>query len=167
VKLNLGCGQTKREGYINIDIDRKAGPELLSSVVDMPFFDECSIDEIVCIHLIEHLSLKECDDAFQEWFRILKHGAQITIECPDFEELCRQFVNADKVDRWYSYQGTWHSLIKHFFGNQRTVGQFHKSGYTKERLEDLLTMFGFRRIIFLEEMEYKYSPSIRVQAYKP
>lgn len=166
MKLNIGCGQAKKKGYINIDIDRKSGAELIYSVVDMPFFDDCSVDEILCIHLIEHLSLKEAEDAFQEWFRILKHGAKITIESPDFEALCKEFLAADKVNRWYSYKGTWHSLIKHFYGNQRSSGQYHKSGYTKERLEDLLTMYGFKQIKFLEKAEYKFSPCIRVEARK-
>lgn len=166
MKLNLGCGQTKKRGYINIDIDKKSGADIVSSVVDMPFFDECSVEEILSIHLIEHLSIKEVEDAFQEWFRILQHGGKITIESPDFEVLCKEFLAADKVNRWYSYKGTWHSLIKHFFGNQRSIGQFHKSGYTKERLEDLLTMYGFRQIKFLENVEYKFSPCIRVEACK-
>lgn len=165
MKLNLGCGQKKKRGYTNIDIERKAG-DLVHSVVRLPFFDDCSVDEILCIHLIEHLSFKEAEDAFQEWFRILKHGAKITIESPDFEVLCREFLYTDKVSRWYSYKRTWHPLIKHFYGNQRSIGQFHKSGYTKERLEDLLTMYGFRQIKFLKDAEYKFSPCIRVEARK-
>lgn len=167
MKLNLGCGQVKRKGYINIDIDKKSGADIISSVVNMPFFDDLSVDELLCIHLIEHLSIKESEEALQEWFRILKHGGKIIIECPDFEALCKEFLDTDKVNRWYSYKTTWHSLIKHFYGNQRSLGQFHKSGYTKDRLKDLLTVYGFRQIKFLENIEYKFSPCIRVEAYKP
>lgn len=167
MKLNLGCGQTKKSGYINIDIDKKSGADIISSVVDMPFFDDSSVEEILSIHLIEHLSIKECEEALQEWFRILKPGGKIIIECPDFEALCKEFLVADTVNRWYSYKGTWHPLIKHFYGNQRSPGQFHRSGYTKERIKDLLTMYGFREVKFLDEFEYQFCPSIRVEAYKP
>ena len=132
----------------------------------MPFFDDCSIDEILCNHLIEHLSFQECDVALLEWYRVLKVGGTITIESPDFEALCKEFLAADNVNRWYSYKGSWHSLIKHFYGNQRSPGQFHRSGYTKERITDLLTIAGFRDISFLEEVEYKYSPCFRVVADK-
>jgi len=166
MKLNLGCGQTKKDGYINVDIEKKTGAEITSSVVSMPFFDDCSIEEILCNHLLEHLSIQECDQALQEWFRILKFGGAITIETPDFEALCKEFLAADDVNRWYSYKGTWHPLIKHFYGNQRSPGQFHRSAYTKKRLTDLLTMAGFRDIASIEEVEYKYSPCFRVKAHK-
>jgi predicted SAM-dependent methyltransferase len=166
VKLNLGCGQVKKKGYLNVDINRKSAADIVSSVVKMPFFDDCSVEEILCNHLLEHLSIAESEEALQEWFRILKHGGKIIIESPDLQALCKEFLNADKVNRWYSYKGTWHPLIKHFYGNQRTPGQFHKSGYTQERIKDLLTMTGFRQITFLEQTEYKYSPCFRVKAHK-
>lgn len=165
--MNLGCGHNRREGYINIDISRKTGADIVASVVDMPFFDECSVEEILAIQLIEHLSVKECDKALEEWFRILKHDGKIIIECPDFEALCKEFLESDKVNRWYSYKGTWHPLIKHFYGSQRGEAQFHKNGFTKERIQDLLTMHGFTQIKFIEDFEYKYCPCIRVEARKP
>jgi predicted SAM-dependent methyltransferase len=165
-RLNLGCGIKHEKGYINIDLDRRSGAEIVASVVSLPFFSDGSVDAIVAYHLIEHLSRAEFDQAIAEWYRILKHKGTIVLECPDFEELCKEFLRTDKVNRWYSYQETWHPLIAHFYGKQTSNLQLHKNGFTKDRLEDLLGKNGYVQIKFLKP-EYKYCPSIRVKAVKP
>lgn len=131
----------------------------------LPFLGDCSVDKIVAYHLIEHLSRVEFDQAIIEWYRVLKHRGTIVLECPDFEGLCREFLAADKVGRWYSYRGTWHSLMAHFYGKQTSELQLHKNGFTKDRLKDLLEKNGFSRVKFIKP-EYKYCPSIRVKAVK-
>jgi len=166
MQLNLGCGIRRQEGYVNIDLDKGSKADIVTSVVELPFFDDCSIDEITAYHLIEHLSRSEFDKAILEWYRILKHTGKIVLECPDFEALCKEFLKADKVNRWYSYKETWNALITHFYGKQTSPLQVHKNGFTKERLRDLLAKCGFTEIMFVEP-EYKFCPCLRVEATKP
>ena len=166
LKLNLGCGVKTQEGYVNIDLDKGSKADIVSSVVELPFFNDCSIEEITAYHLIEHLSRSEFDRAILEWYRILESGGKITLECPDFEALCKEFLEADNVNRWYSYRGTWNSLIAHFYGKQTSPLQVHKNAFTKDRLSDLLAKSGFINITFVKP-EYEYCPCIRVEATKP
>ena len=165
-KINLGCGIKTEKDYINIDLDRGSKADIISSVVDLPFFADCTVKEIIAYHLIEHLSRQEFDQALLEWYRILEHGAKLVLECPDFYALCVEFIKANKVNRWYSYKETWHPLIAHFYGKQTSPLQLHKNGFTQERLKDILTKNGFIHIKFLTP-QYKYCPSIRVEAQKP
>lgn len=165
MKLNLGCGIKREEGYMNVDLDRSSGADIITNVSNLGFIGDSSVEEIKAYHLIEHLTEREFLDALLEWFRVLHPGGKIVLECPDLEELCREWLKASETERWYSYNGTWHSLIKHFYGNQRTPLQLHKNGFTKERLQDLLTMYGFVDIWFLEP-EYQYCPCIKVEALK-
>jgi len=166
LKLNLGCGVKRLEGYINVDLDLSVNPDIISSAVDLKIFNECSIEEIFASHLIEHLSYSEFDTAIHEWYRVLKHGGIIILECPDFEALCKEFLKVSEEEKWVSYRKTWNSLIKHFYGKQTTPYHFHKNGFTRNRLKSILASVGFRDVEFLEP-DYKYCPCIKVKAVKP
>ena len=56
MKLNLGCGREIKEGYINADMSRHDGVDVVwdLNVLPLPFKDN-SVDEILCSHILEHL----------------------------------------------------------------------------------------------------------------
>lgn len=83
IKLNLGCGLKKINGYINVDNRLPCGPDLAHNlnVFPYPFADNYAA-EIIMDHVLEHL-----DDplaVLQELFRISAPGAKIFINCPHF-----------------------------------------------------------------------------------
>lgn len=166
MRLNLGCGVKRLESYINVDIDPSVHPEILLSAIDLKIFNDCTVDEIFGSHLIDHLSYSEFDCAIREWHRVLKHGGYLVLECPDFEALCKEFLRVSEQEKWVSYQKTWHSLIKHFYGKQSTPYQYHKNGFTKDRLTSILMSVGFGDMEFLEP-DYKFCPCIKIKAVKP
>jgi hypothetical protein len=48
MKLNLGCGLDKRQGYINVDIRKDVNPDLVLNLEDIPYpFESNSIEEII------------------------------------------------------------------------------------------------------------------------
>jgi predicted SAM-dependent methyltransferase len=106
------------------------------------------VDEILCEHIIEHLTFEQFNRAIVEWHRVLKVGGCLIIECPDLLGLCKQFVKANEFGRFQSYRGFW-SLQSHFYGHQRgssdeeKLAQVHKSGYTMEHLKTVLDGVGF------------------------
>ena len=58
VKLHLGCGSRLFDGYLNVDGDYMAhDPNVLIHDITKPFLlpDNC-VDEILTVHVIEHLS---------------------------------------------------------------------------------------------------------------
>ena len=85
MKLNLGCGVDKREGFVNVDAAAACGPDM---VVDLdllpwPFEDDCA-EEIVLSHILEHLGA-ETDTylgILKELYRVATPGAKITIVIP-------------------------------------------------------------------------------------
>lgn len=56
IKINFGSGGNIKEGYINVDIHKHPGVNLLCdlNVQPLPFKDNC-VDEVLCSHVIEHL----------------------------------------------------------------------------------------------------------------
>jgi len=82
-KLNLGSGNFKKNGYINIDINKDLNPDIVYNLEIFPYpFKKNSFDIIEADHILEHLS-----DPFQvmkELHRILKKDGILIIRVPHF-----------------------------------------------------------------------------------
>ena len=85
LKLNLGCGQNKLEGYINVDNQSAATPDVDWDLEVMPWpFEDNSVDEVVLNHVLEHLG---ADPAvfigiFRQLYRVCRGGALVKIAVP-------------------------------------------------------------------------------------
>jgi hypothetical protein len=87
MKLNLGCGQNKRDGFVNIDKYPTFSPDLLWALERTPYpFEAGSVTEIAATHVLEHLGQQT--EVFlaiiKEWHRILVLGGTIEIKVPHF-----------------------------------------------------------------------------------
>lgn len=131
--LNLGCGTktSRADEVINIDWsiylrlkklplieafaklllaeDRAAKLEELGDNIvvhdlreGIPFEDE-SVDAVYHSHLLEHLDRDDVDEFMREVKRVLVPGGVHRISCPDFEKLCRDYL--DHVDRCRNNDG--------------------------------------------------------------
>lgn len=83
LKLNLGCGVNKIDGYLNVD--KYGSPDLKLDLEITPWeFKDDSIDEIMLNHVLEHLGARV--DVFfsilKEIYRICKNGSLIYINVP-------------------------------------------------------------------------------------
>jgi SAM-dependent methyltransferase len=83
MKLNLGCAQDIRDGYINIDVNPIDDRVTRGDVRDLPFIETNSVDEIIARDVIEHMPLVEAKNAILEWKRILKCGGKIYLQSID------------------------------------------------------------------------------------
>lgn len=85
MKLNLGCGQNHLDGYINVDNQARANPQVLADLEQFPWpFEDSSVDEVMLNHVLEHLGA-ELDvflQIFRELYRICKNGALVKIAVP-------------------------------------------------------------------------------------
>ena len=85
MKLNLGCGYSKLDGFLNVDIDPHCMPDVLVDLecIPWPFIDDC-VDEVSLIHVLEHLG--ETKDKYfsiiQELFRVSRDKGKIRIIVP-------------------------------------------------------------------------------------
>ena len=170
LKLNIGCGGDLREGYVNIDmhtkddIVKRYGAELNESlkihaydIFNLPYEDN-TVDEILCLGMMEHLSFVDEGLLFKEIKRILKSGGTYFFTVPNFEVACKQFLEAKDdfkdfyrigTDEHWFGQGNrntknrWGYLTCVFFGNQDGDGQFHRNAYTTEKIRSILKMLDF------------------------
>lgn len=84
VKLDLGCGANKREGFKGVDISADCGADVVFDLrtTPWPWADE-SVDEVHCSHFFEHLSGPERIPFMAELYRIMKPGAKALFITPD------------------------------------------------------------------------------------
>ncbi|HPA25376.1 MAG TPA: class I SAM-dependent methyltransferase [bacterium] len=75
IKLDLGCGKEKKDGFIGIDINPQSQADIIASALNLPF-KENSVDEIYSRHVGEHFSPIEIDIFFKEIYRVLKPGSK-------------------------------------------------------------------------------------------
>lgn len=91
LKINLACGQNKREGFYGIDLVKTDVADIAMDLEKYPWDIESeSVEEIFCSHYIEHTN--DLIKFMDECYRILKseitdndgvvHGGRITIIAP-------------------------------------------------------------------------------------
>lgn len=182
IKLNLGCGNTILQGYINVDANHVTGDDHVEEdVIDFMQYktDASSISEVRADHLCEHLPFDKEQDFFYQAYRVLEPGGRLEVFVPDLNEICRLFYMArDNKFQWYK-QGAnkhffgggydtgrkWSFLVASLFGNQDGEGQFHHNGYTEEKLHDIGCLGGFSGCIVTSYMREK-TPSLHATYVK-
>lgn len=84
MKLNLGCGYNKLDGYVNVDHDVLCKPDVVADLEERLPFDDNSVDEIILNHVLEHLgqTTKSYFAIWKELYRVLKGGGELKITVP-------------------------------------------------------------------------------------
>src|SRR3546814_18281578 len=85
LKLNIGCGFNKLDGYLNVDGFSDCAPDMLWDLESTPWpFDEDAVDEIYANHVLEHLG--QATGTFfaivREIYRVVRHGGEVQINVP-------------------------------------------------------------------------------------
>lgn len=82
-KLNLGCGEFKKKGYINLDFSPQVKPDIIHDLNKFPYpFKDNEFDLIESDHVLEHL--ENPFEVMKELYRICNMGGKIIIRVPHF-----------------------------------------------------------------------------------
>ena len=134
MRINLGSGSQKIEGFIGIDLCDEAD---LKHDLKKPLpFEDKSVEEIMAIHVIESFYKWEFLEVIKDWARVLK--GKLTIEFTDLDTCCKMYLSDNEEDKKYGKWG--------FYGDQDKVCDpivYHKYDYTIKELEDILKSVGF------------------------
>jgi len=179
IKYNIGGGPKRINGFKNIDgLDWDGATDIKWNITDIPydFAEDDSVDEIVSIECLEHISWRETLNVLKEWRRMLKPGGRITIQVPAIDKMCEMFVKgeicgcvlhkpkSEKDAR--GVPGCWNCKGKAkvnpmrwlmaFCGAQKHRFDNHLNIFTKQILESNLKEAGFEKInINYDKYEWK------------
>lgn len=137
-KLELGSGQRPTPGYTTNDINAFDGIDIVSKawLISPNEIPDDSLDEVIAIAFMEHLSYEEFYDTVVNVRRMLKPGGVFLFDVPDLEAWCRYFIDPPpEFDREY--------ILRTIYGWQRWDGDGHKSGWTAPMLETAVDEGGF------------------------
>lgn len=136
MRLNLGCGSSKLEDYVNVDIDPSLEPDKVFDFTQKFPYENESVDEVVCYHTIEHIRKIFHDNIYAEIYRVLIPNGRFILTFPEFWE-CAQ--------RWKeNYQGQrefWEATI---FGRQASPHDTHVSLMDRQLVSLQLINHGFK-----------------------
>jgi hypothetical protein len=85
MRLNLGCGSKRMDGWINVDkFETSATDQVFDlEVFPWPWPDDC-VDEVLLAHVLEHLGAQTAVylGVIKELYRVCRDGAKIQIIVP-------------------------------------------------------------------------------------
>lgn len=139
LRLHIG-GKHPKAGWKIVNIQPGPDVDFVSDCVDLGLFADASVDEIYASHVLEHLSYQnKLPQALAEFRRVLKPGGAAKISVPDFETLCRLFLEPGRTEQERFL------LMQMAFGGQSDEHDFHYVGLTFEFLSGYLSAAGFAR----------------------
>lgn len=145
LRLNLGCGDKHLPDYVNVDVvDERLAvkPDVVCDVRQLTAFKNDSADEILSVHVVEHLWRWEVVDVLKEWVRVLKPGATMILECPNLISACEEFLRNPRQASGPGPEGQRTMWV--FYGDPRWRDPLmvHRWGYTPESLADVMREAG-------------------------
>ncbi len=140
IKLHLGCGANKLEGWVNIDSVKSFEPDLVHDISrPLPYADQ-TVDEILAEDLLEHFDKYMRFVVFSDWVRALKIGGVITVQVPNFKKILFRYFKFG-YDNFVDFIFGENMLRSRFY-----IGHFgnHKWGYSEASLKDFVRLFGIK-----------------------
>lgn len=179
MKLNLGCGNDYREGYVNVDFSdvNSVGEPIkvdlvMNLIVDeFPFEGEQEAEEVIFRECLEHFNRHNGFFVLTKIYNIMDNGGLLDISVPNAKVqmaklLSRMnerltFEDFDKAHQKWTYW-KWHDdLMGGTKCSDGLDGDSHKTLYSKNALLSILEHVGFK----IESVEE--GSSICVKARKP
>jgi hypothetical protein len=88
LKLDLGCGDNKKEGFKGVDYAKTKSTDYVHDLLKFPWpFKDGSVEEVHTSHFFEHIPAKMRPRFMDELFRVLEPGGKVTIITPYFNSV--------------------------------------------------------------------------------
>lgn len=137
MKINLGCGNVKFKGFVNVDIRKDVEPDIIDDVRSLTSFDSNSADLIYSCHVLEHFGRHEYKIVLKRWYDVLKPGGILKLSVPDLEKVFNLYC-----EKKYSLK----QLTGFLYGGQNYKENFHYIGFDFLTLKSDLESLGFAEV---------------------
>lgn len=170
IRLNIGCGESRRRGYIGVDARPDKGTDVVAQAWDLSYWPPASISEIYCRHTLEHLDPCDARKTLTAWRDALQPGGLVHVIVPDLIFHARQLLG--EVTSWNNDPArNFEHAIKSLYGWRAEYRggddeDAHRWGYTEASLTTLLKDVGFVNILRVNAGEDSEPWHLNLKAYK-
>jgi len=159
---NLGCGNKKWDGWINVDLhsdiaDLKCDLRKLEIASD-------SADAVAAIHVLEHFYEWEVAEVLTEWKRVLKPGGKMILELPCMDKVFAYVTNC--VINKEPLQPFMTLMALYGDPKHKSIPMTHKWGWFQNPLRNMLESVGMTEIKFCEPNYHFPFRDMRVECLK-
>lgn len=156
-RLNLGCGNDIKEGYINVD--KYNNTEAVDYQWDLGKLEveDGELDEIYTAHVFEHIPINDIYAVVEEWRRALKPNGDLIIRMPNLEFEVKRWLDAPDDQKWKE--------VSWIFGSQSHEGNTHFNGFNPGSLKNFIERFDFD-VVEIREQDSGYGHEIYMHAKK-
>ena len=130
MKLNLGAGGTRIDGFASVDVDSQFEQDLVGDFRRMQF---SGVEEIYASHILEHFFYGEAEQILRLWAGWLKPGGILWIAVPAFVEIVHLYAAGEISPH----------LLGLLYGADAKPEWAHHSGWTEAHLISVLEGAGF------------------------
>jgi tetratricopeptide (TPR) repeat protein len=115
MKLNLGCGNDYRQGWVNVDVGN-CRKDLHHDLEKLPLpFADNTFDEVLMMHVLEHVDRTTFPAFMRELHRVCRPSARIHIEVP-----------------YYNSKNAWTDFTHKNFFTEDSFGYFDRTSHLRE-----------------------------------
>lgn len=118
-KLNLGCGDDIKAGYINLDARKTHPSVIIGDVTNISQFEDGYFDEILAKDIYEHVTFRKSKSLLKHWVSKLKPGGKLIIITPCIRDIIKGFLEYDNNPEMIEH------YINKLFGGQGYPENFH------------------------------------------
>ncbi|MBS3952248.1 MAG: FkbM family methyltransferase [Methylomicrobium sp.] len=155
LKLHLGCGEQRLNGYINIDYPSEHHQVMRPSVdyeadiIQLSCSDGV-VDEIRLHHVFEHFNRVQALALLINWQRWLRIGGRLHIETPDL-------IGNSKILISDVEPSVRTAIVRHLVGDQADFWAYHVDQWYEERFRKTLDKLGFN-VINVRNWNWPHKP---------
>jgi predicted SAM-dependent methyltransferase len=144
-KINLGCNDTRIEGFNNIDIRESENVDLICDASDLSMFKDGQLEEIYASNILEHFSHTLTDKILKDWCRTLKKYGTLWISVPDLDHIISSYNKLNYLAPWF---------INIIYGDQTYNEAYHYTIFNWPTLQNKLYAVGFEKVYKIPVLPY-------------
>jgi predicted SAM-dependent methyltransferase len=152
MKLHLGSGTVRYDGWVNVDLDTPEADVHLDLRKPLPF-DDCSAEFIVNEHFIEHLTRDQGVAFLRECHRVLAPRGVLRLSTPNLRFIMERYLAGD-IREW---AGLWEPATPCRLANEAMRLWGHEFVYDADELTLVLREAGFSEHRFVAWRESEIS----------
>lgn len=115
MKLNIGCGYNKMEGFFNIDKAKEVNPDKVVDIEKGLPFEDNSVEYIYCKQVLQHVSPCKLSFVIDEIIRVSKNKAILELIVPFDNIINRSSISNHRCFTWNSFSHLEENALRNYY----------------------------------------------------